>query len=87
MNSWWLRYFLYTSVTFEKRLGGMVAKGQEDKRVKIMHYVDDAYQYRVHWLHLCSVIIMQLSYAIVDFYLYYDREKEMQYDPSENKSV
>ena len=24
---------------------------------------------------------MQLSYAIVDFYLSYDRESEMQYDP------
>ena len=43
------------------------------------------YQYTAHWLLLYEGIIMLLSYAIVDFYFFYDVAVDMQIRASDKK--
>ena len=37
-----------------------------------MYNIDDVYQCTAHWLLLYQRIMMQLFYAIIDIYLFYD---------------
>ena len=44
----------------------------------MMYNFDDVYQYPAHWSLLNQGVLMQLSSAIVDFYLFYDGLVDMQ---------